>query len=155
MSNPQNDPYAAVIADLELKRAQIDQLIESLKAFRQAGIIPPTMQNTDLTTGKDAAGEFAGKSMADATKIILLRNGQPMNNAAILEALEEGGLKSESQQPLNTLGSILNRRMNEVGDIIRVGRGIWGLKQWHSSEQLAQMALDEANTEEVSIPVFE
>ena len=27
--------------------------------------------------------------------------------------------------------SVLTRRYNETGDIVRVGRGVWGLKEWY------------------------
>ncbi len=36
-----------------------------------------------------------------------------------------------SADPLNTVGAVLTRRFKETGDIVRVGRGIWGLKEWH------------------------
>jgi len=36
-----------------------------------------------------------------------------------------------SKEPANTIGSVLTRRMNEVGDVVRVGRGTWGLREWY------------------------
>jgi hypothetical protein len=42
-----------------------------------------------------------------------------------------GGLHMNSKEPANTIGSVLTRRMAEVGDVVRVGRGTWGLKEWY------------------------
>ena len=36
-----------------------------------------------------------------------------------------------SKDPVNTVGSVLTRRFGEVGDVVKVGRGIWGLKEWY------------------------
>nr|QIO32975.1 hypothetical protein HAP40_14760 [Bradyrhizobium sp. 1(2017)] len=42
-----------------------------------------------------------------------------------------GSAKSNSKEPANTIGSVLTRRMAEVGDVVRVGRGTWGLREWY------------------------
>ena len=119
------DHYAAVIADLERKRTEIDKLIESLKSF--SGNVHGVTQSAPAAR---ADGEFTHMPMADAAKVVLGRTGKPLGNAEILEALEAGGLVSQSENKLNTLGSALNRRANDVGDIVRVGRGTWGLPDW-------------------------
>ena len=36
-----------------------------------------------------------------------------------------------SADPLNTIGAVITRRSKEVGDIVKLGRGVWGLKQWY------------------------
>jgi hypothetical protein len=36
-----------------------------------------------------------------------------------------------SADPINLMGSILTRRAHQVVDIVKVGRGIWGLKEWY------------------------
>ena len=36
-----------------------------------------------------------------------------------------------SADPLNTVGAVLTRRAKETGDLVKVGRGIWGLKEWY------------------------
>lgn len=54
-----------------------------------------------------------------------------MGNAEIAAALQAGGLVMGSAEPSNTVGSILTRRYDQVGDIVKVGRGIWGLQEWY------------------------
>lgn len=130
------DPYSAVIADLEQKRAEIDKLIESLKAFRKASELPRPIATATVV------GEFTGLSMADAGRKVLMRANRPMPTADILEALEAGGLESSSENKLNTLGSILNRRANDVGDIVRIGRGTWATREWAQESRLREMQDD-------------
>lgn len=41
------------------------------------------------------------------------------------------GMVLTSADPLNTVGAVLTRRFKETGDIVRVERGTWGLKEWY------------------------
>ena len=61
-----------------------------------------------------------GMSIMDAAKALLV--------AALFKT---GGLHMNSKEPANTIGSVLTRRMAEVSDVVRVGRGTWGLKEWY------------------------
>ena len=65
-------------------------------------------------------------SIADAAKKLLSTRKQAMGNADIAAALKQGGVvMSANTDPQNMVGSILTRRFEKVGDIVRVGRGIW------------------------------
>ena len=139
MANLQNDPYSQVIADLERKRSEIDKTIESLKALQsfhlgqaishaQGGQRPPLVGGA-----KDSGaspGEFTGMNMGEVAKIVLQRAGKPMGNQEIMDAMADGGMVSSADNPLNTIGAIVNRRAKTVGDIVSVGRGVWALKGW-------------------------
>ena len=70
-------------------------------------------------------------SIVDAAKKVLTARRQPLKSADILEAFRAGGLPLTSKEPLNVVGSVLTRRFNEVGDVVRVSRGVWGLKEWY------------------------
>ena len=140
MTNPHNDPYVQVIADLERKRADIERVIESLKSLRGVerqgsfrGIVGAPMAMAKPVN--DAGGEFSGLNMGDAARIVIERAGRPVGNQEIMEALESGGLASTAENPLNTIGAIVNRRAKTVGDIVSVGRGLWALKEWDSTQQ--------------------
>ena len=128
------DPYAIVLADLRAKRDQIDQAIQAIESVR--GGAPPTRANgaavASDTAPSNGAGAFLGMSIADAAKKLLSNRKQAMNNADIAAALKQGGLvMSANTDPQNMVGSILTRQFDKVGDIVRVGRGIWGLKEWY------------------------
>lgn len=146
MSDAQNsDPYGLVLADLRAQRAQIDQTIALLEALRgrpapagggaaepgytvgaQSGEAPPLGP-----TGATGPGAFLGLTIVDAAKKLLAQERQQLTNTQIFEAFKRGGLILNSADPLNTVGSVLNRRFQQVGDIVRVGRGTWGLKEWY------------------------
>lgn len=128
------DPYALVLADLKAKRDQIDQAIILIEGFRGGGalggIVPPSLIGGAPTT-QDAAGIYLGMSIPDAAKKALASQRKALGNAEIAKMLRDGGLVMRSADSTNTVGSILTRRFNQVGDIVRVSRGMWGLKEWY------------------------
>lgn len=133
--NQDSDPYAAVIADLRAQRDKIEETIAVLEGFR-GGIVAATgiSKATARAEGVaivETAGMFLGLSIVDATKKLLSSRKQTLGNAEIARALQAGGLAMTSKDPVNTVGSVLTRRFNEVGDVVKVGRGIWGLKEWY------------------------
>lgn len=129
-SNP-TDPYEAVLADLHAQRDRIDQAIALLQNLR--GNTAPTSPALPKSApgGGVGPGAFLGMTIADAAKQLLAGRRRTMGNAEILEGLKSGGMVLTSADPMNTVGSILNRRFKEVGDVVRVDRGTWGLKEWY------------------------
>ncbi len=45
-----------------------------------------------------------------------------------------------SADPINTLGAVLTRRFKETGDIVRVDRGTWALKEWYPGRSFSKVA---------------
>lgn len=129
------DPYDAVLADLRAKRDQIDQAIAAIESIRTGGPAPSrdqTQGNGNQPNGSvGGPGDLLGLSIADAAKKVLTARRQPLKSADILEAFRAGGLPLTSKEPMNVIGSVLTRRFNDVGDIVRVSRGVWGLKEWY------------------------
>lgn len=128
------DPYEVVLADLRAQREKIDQAIAAIE--RLTGRAPgsagaSSAASSGGTGGIDGPGAFLGLTIADAAKKILAARRQPLRNADLVTAFKAGGLVMGSNDPINTVGSVLTRRFNEVGDIVRVDRGIWGLKEWY------------------------
>ncbi len=124
------DPYAAVLADLQAKRDQIDQTIALLTSLR-GGAQAPISFAADVGGITETAGMFLGMSIADAAKKLLAQRKRTMGNVEIAREIQAGGLVLSGKDPVNVVGSVLTRRFNEVGDIVKVGRGIWGLKEWY------------------------
>jgi DNA-directed RNA polymerase delta subunit len=131
-----SDPYEVVLEDLRAKKAQIEQAITAIEALRGGAASAGTntsskpaagLQNDDI----DSPGAFLGMSIADAAKKLLAAKRQPLKNPDISAAFKRGGLVLNSKDPINTIGSVLTRRSNEVGDLVKVGRGTWGLKEWY------------------------
>ena len=134
MSDVQNvtDPYAIVLADLYAQRDRIAVAISALEGLR-GGSAAPVASASAADTPKQGmgAGAFLGMSIVDAAKKLLAHERRQMNNAELVEGLKRGGLALNSADPLNTVGSVLNRRFIQVGDVVRVARGTWGLKEWY------------------------
>ncbi len=134
------DPYEAVIADLRKKRDEIDSaisLIETLRAHAgTSSVLSDAVKGAKATdeVGSSEAleeGTFHGMSIVDATKMLLTMRKRKMGNPEIARELIAGGLVMNSAEPVNTVGSVLTRRFHQVGDVVRVARGTWGLKEWY------------------------
>lgn len=118
--------YEAVLADLQDRRAKIDAAIEAVKGIVAAlGIHPSGSRITGL---KDIPSDaFFTMSIADAALKYLGMVKSKQSTEQILEALERGGLPPMKYDSVYTL---LRRRANQVGDIVRVGDD-WGLAAWY------------------------
>ena len=131
-----SDPYEAVLADLKAKRAQIDSAIAAIESLRSgvqmAGVGALTVgAQVREGTPTEGPGAFLGLTIPEAAKKLLAARRQPMRNPDIAAAFKAGGLHMNSADPVNTIGSVLTRRANDVGDIVKIGRGTWGLKEWY------------------------
>jgi hypothetical protein len=131
-----SNPYAAVLADLRAKRQKIDNTIEFLEEFSRMSLVstPDGLQftrNDEVSVPEEGAGTFLGMSIVDAAKKLLGLRKRAMTNTEILVELQAGGLVLTGADPLNVVGSVLTRRFNNVGDVVRVNRGTWGLKEWY------------------------
>lgn len=131
------DPYEAVLADLRAKRDQIDQTITVLTNLRagaaHAPLTPSPVASAQSSDSGiiETAGMFLGMSIVDATKKLLAMRKQTMGNVDIARELQAGGLAFSGADPANVVGSVLTRRFMNVGDVVKIGRGIWGLKEWY------------------------
>lgn len=148
------DPYEAVLADLRAKRAQIDNMIMVLETFRSGKPIVGNPVSGALSvappeTPADGPGAYLGMTITDAAKKLLATRRQPLRNPDIAAAFKAGGLILNSAEPANTIGSVLTRRFNEVGDIVKVGRGTWGLKEWYPGRSFKKEKAETAGKAEV------
>ena len=130
------DPYEFVLLDLRAKRDQINQAIRLLESLRAGGTpipgsVPATSTGPPENGDVDSPGAFLGMSIHEAAKKLLAARRRALGNAEIAAALKAGGLVMKSADPINLMGSILTRRANQAIDIVKVGRGIWGLKEWY------------------------
>jgi hypothetical protein len=149
------DPYDAVLADLKAKRDQIDQAIAAIESIRAGGPAPARdsapANGSQNNGGVGGPGGLLGLSMVDAAKKVLAARRQPLKSADILEAFRAGGLPLTSKEPLNVVGSVLTRRFNDVGDVVRVSRGTWGLKEWYPNRSFKREK-EAAKVEEPAAP---
>jgi hypothetical protein len=146
------DPYAVVLADLRAKRDQLDQAIQAIESVR-SGVTGPGPTVVNFAGGEDPpdGGDYLGMSIAEATKKLLQRRRKQMNNTEVLAALKSGGMVLGSADPLNTVGAVLTRRSKDVGDIVKVDRGTWGLKEWYPNRSFNKTPNAKGNNGEAEV----
>lgn len=150
------DPYEAVLADLYAKRAQIDQAIAAIESLR-GGLSGLTSiagasgrgDVGELRGAKPNAidvggpGALLGMSISDATKKLLATKRTTLKNTELAALFKAGGLMLNSKDWVNTIGAVLTRRANDIGDIVKVDRGTWGLKEWYPNRSFNKKSLVE------------
>jgi hypothetical protein len=139
-----NEPidYEVVVADLEAKRAALDTVIAALRLALNMGatIAPggapsasPTAKPIDPATIRDDA--FFGLSIGEAAKRYLEMVRRKQSIKEIADALERGGLPHTSSNFVNTVSTMMNRAAKADPELVRVGRGEWGLAGWYGNRR--------------------
>ena len=155
-----SNAYAVVIADLKRQRGEIDAMIAQLEAMADGSPAPP--KAASAPKAQDAVGHhsqprkenpYLGMSIVDATKGLLASKRKTMNSADIVAELEAGGLVLTGAKKSNTVGSVLNRRQNKVGDVVSVTRGMWGLKEWYPGRSFGKKSPEGSDSSRGSDPV--
>lgn len=127
------DPYEHVLADLRRRRDELDTAIRAVEAVRGVSSVaaPQSGGSTldDTRPVPQAGSVYSGVSIAEAAKMVLITNGGPMRTSEIVPLIQAGGVNLKSADPNNTTNSILSRRANSVGDIVRIGRSAWDLRE--------------------------
>jgi hypothetical protein len=133
------NPYDAVIADLEARRAEVDSAINLMKRLKESvstwgGIQVPigsgTLTETQVAESENIPSDaFFGLTIADAAVRFLDKwaNRKPQATNVIVEALERGGQK---RSKYTTVYGILSRRAKKEGDVVNV-KGDWALAEWY------------------------
>lgn len=78
---------------------------------------------------------FFRMSIADAARKYLAMVKKKQTIQQIADALEAGGLTHTSRRFYGTVLTTLRRQEKQVGDIVKVGRGIWGLAEWYPNRK--------------------
>ncbi|HAF21828.1 MAG TPA: hypothetical protein DCK93_02775 [Blastocatellia bacterium] len=121
--------YHAVLADLKERREGIDAAIKTVEGIIvQLGLTPGSAKirgTQDLPadafltlTIPEAAIKFLG----------MVRSAQSV--AQIWEAMKQGGL---THTKYNAVYNALFRRENQVGDVVKLPDGNWGLSEWYAT----------------------
>jgi len=127
------NPYAAVLADLERERDQINSMILMIK--KRMGLtgdepIQATLlgSNGGIPDSAELRSDtFFGMTIADSIKKYLAMAKRPKRVSEISKALEDGGLQHTSKNWIGTVQTTLSRLSTVV---VRVPNG-WGLVEWY------------------------
>jgi hypothetical protein len=137
------DPYDLVLLDLRAQRSKIDIAIQAIESLRgispSVGTVTPPSQGTPVSP-EGGRGAFLGMTIVEAAKAILSARRQTVTNSEFAEAFKAGGLVLSSADPINTVGSVLTRRFHNIGDVVRIGRGEWGLAEWYPNRNFKKKA---------------
>jgi hypothetical protein len=122
--------YAAVLADLEAKRAELDAAIAAIKAIiRQTGAMAATAAPVPRIAALSQVPPkaFAGLSTSAAARRLLEMMQRRLTMKEIMQGLQAGGLKPNKY--LNVY-AILRQREAYKADVINVNAK-WGLAEWN------------------------
>jgi hypothetical protein len=137
--------YAAILADLEAKRAAIEASISAIRAAMGIGAVnimdvtgvianapSSATQIAPPITGADIPdGAFFRKSVPEATAHLLAMLKKKQTTQEIADALLRGGMESTSNDFLSVVTAGLYRaRKMPNSPIVKLGNH-WGLKEWY------------------------
>ena len=125
--------YNAVLTDLRAKRDNLDGAIAALEAALglQVSMAAPGAPGGSSTNTDLGPGAFLGMTIVEAVAKLLVARRRALRTEEIVTELRNGGIAFSSESPINTVGSVLNRDFKNGGEIVSVGRGTWGLAEWH------------------------
>jgi hypothetical protein len=149
--------YTVVLADLERRLGGIDAELAAIQEKRTALtrmiadtkrflVQPDSIRPTNQTQSENGSssprtppvswkGKFRGQtSFVETAKKLLTLAGEPMTNREMLNALLEGGFKTNSKEPAITLRSVLRRATNDHGTFTYIDNK-WGLPEWQAPGQ--------------------
>lgn len=153
---PDGDPYAIVLADLLRRRDELDAAIRAIEQVRGAKSADASELSRNGAQSVDETGAYLGLSIAEAVKKLLTYRRRPMGTAEIVEALRVANYPMTAAEPSNVIGSVLSRRFDTVGDVVRIARGQWGLVEWYPNRSFRKKEKEPTRKEntppEVEIP---
>ena len=127
--------YVSFLADLKARREALDKAIAGIEAYLghpQSGGTPVTQA---IVTESVTTHSFLGMNIADAAAKLLAMKKSPLTTNEIADFLKNGGMVG-SDNFANSVGVALHRaNKNSDGDIMRIGRGKWGLAAWYPGKK--------------------
>jgi hypothetical protein len=119
--------YRAVLADLRARRESIDVAIAALEVLSGEPVVVIGARESLATTIQPDT--FVGLNIAEAASKYLRMMGKGAKSTEhIAEVLNRGGLTCTQA----SVSTILRRNdRSGDGDVVKVGRGLWGLQEWY------------------------
>jgi hypothetical protein len=130
--------YAAVIADLRAKRAELDRTISMLEAMAN---LPQSSQSVTLTHARTSdvftgpiigttsmpdhvgSGTGSNNGIGEAVANILKAHpGRALSTREVTDLLLQSGFPQQTENPINNVWSALSHRSKVKKDVIREGK---------------------------------
>jgi hypothetical protein len=128
--------YSAILADLETKKAALEQAIMSVRAAMGSasggGDFQMGAGAGSIHNGEVPAGAFFGKSIPEAAKLYLQIVKRKQTTKEISEGLKQGGMESTSGNFVGIVHSgIIRASKSPSSGILKLGKALWGLTEWY------------------------
>lgn len=121
---------AGMLESWRAYRAAVDEVIAALERVQALGVL--AVPGAKATTGGGGDGvqpdSFFGLNAADAAKRYLAMCRRPQSIEQIEEALNRGGAKVTKASLFTILPRAAKGR-----EVVKVGRGMWGLREWYKN----------------------
>ena len=145
--------YAALLSDLEVKKAALEASIATLRSAMALGVLGQTPEGLDLSSVSSSASAsgpaesavpvelphhaFLGASVPTAIKTYLEVVKKKQTLKEIAAALKEHGMESTSDNFEGVVTGSLNR-LKAAGTLLRFKDG-WGLSAWYPASFRSQV----------------
>ncbi|HUY13066.1 MAG TPA: hypothetical protein VMX16_05445 [Terriglobia bacterium] len=131
------DTINAAIAEIESKRAVLENALNALKLVQSSGALGTPVDGIMTSVPLPASGmgsevpdgAFHGKSVPAAIKLYLGIVRKKQTAREISDGLQKGGVESTSKWFDKIIYSTLDR-LRRSGEILKLG-GHWGLPEWY------------------------
>jgi hypothetical protein len=136
MAGEQAFDVDGAIAALEAQKTGIEETIAALRRYQALGIrgaVAAETRSVDPSNIPDDA--FFGLSIGEAAKKYLGIVKKKQSIREIAEALDRGGLHHASGDFVATVATMLRRHAAKDFELVRVGRGDWGLAAWYGNRR--------------------
>ena len=121
-----------------------------VRGLQGAQNFPPATSEPSLTTAEvavapqqnralQANSPFFGLGLREAGPKQLALAGKPQTAREIWIVLDAAGYQTAHGNPTHAVNDAMRRRARRHGDILLVGEGKWGRKDWYSEEQLEEI----------------
>lgn len=164
MSSPANDTILQEMIRerdefLEFSRLQIQEMDDQIRRRKERSDkfkFQMALNEVEPTQDEQArvSPEFQGLSYPSVVhKILSLQSERTaLTVSGIAEAMALHGVVPVAKDPRSTVQTALNRRRRTHGDIVHIGLGEWGLKEWYTKSDLKRfdMAQTGANSRDTA-----
>jgi hypothetical protein len=119
---------------LEAEKLKIDTAITSLKALSAVNLDMAGISSMPLPKNEKGkppvirSDTYFGKSFIEACVEYLQAVGEKQDTDQVVSAVRSGGVKISD----SSAQTLLTKRGREKKDLVRVGRGEWGLIEWYN-----------------------
>lgn len=126
--------------------AQRDELLENLRRIEgaiaalkgQGATEPVTVRELVKNEPIEASSVYDGMTQPEMTHEAIKRHGRPMLARKIYEIWKAHGVEPVGTDGVHKVQTAIKRREAQVGDVVHVGDGKWGLCSWYDAKEIVR-----------------